>query len=173
MATIRDLTSLVPPPEQPQKQWNWDRIESNLGFIVPDDYRQIVDTHGRGKFDNFLRVFTPDDLGQQIQIKRDALRMAANSQELFGVQPTETPYPIEALTVCAYTDNGDDIYWSSDSSSDPNTWRIVVHATRDEEWDAFDGPLIEFLVAVFSGSYVCPIFPDDFPGSAVSRFVSQ
>lgn len=173
MATIGDLTSLVPPPEQPRNQWGWGHIESDLGFIVPDDYREIVGTYGRGKFDNFVRVFTPDELGRKIQIKRDALRMAANSQELLGVPPTDTPYPIEALTVCAYTDNGDDIYWITDSGSDPNTWRIVVHATRDEEWDAFDGPLIEFFVVVFSGSYVCPTFPDGFPDSAGSRFVSQ
>ncbi|MGC7250000.1 hypothetical protein RBA00_13230, partial [Mycobacteroides abscessus subsp. massiliense] len=43
------------------------------------------------------------------------------------------------------------------------------YSVRDR-WEEFDGTLLEFLVAIFSKSYVCPIFPDDFPAQDGSYF---
>ncbi|MGC7299260.1 hypothetical protein RA988_22400, partial [Mycobacteroides abscessus subsp. massiliense] len=55
-------------------------------------------------------------------------------------------------------------------SADSNKWPVVIQATRDNEWDKFDGSLLEFLVSVFGRTYVCPIFSDDFPEQDGSYF---
>ncbi len=177
MALIEDLTTLVAPPGATSHVTrDWGAIDARLGFVTPPDYREIVETYGSGKFDDFLMVLMPQDsnvhldLWSQISGWRDALRMSVDSERLLGVPPAVVPYPIESLTACAYTDNGDVIYWLTSGSADPNEWPVVIQATRDNEWDEFDGSLLEFLTSVFSRTYVCPIFPDDFPEQDGSYF---
>ncbi|MBA0045352.1 SMI1/KNR4 family protein [Mycobacteroides sp. LB1] len=177
MALIEDLTALIAPPYAASRVTrDWEAIDADLGFVTPLDYREIVETYGSGKFDDFLMVLMPQDsnihldLGSQISGWRDALRMSLDSERLLGVPPAVVPYPIESLTACAYTDNGDVIYWLTSESADPNEWPVVIQATRDDEWDKFDGSLLEFLDSVFSQTYFCPIFPDDFPEQDGSYF---
>lgn len=174
---ISDLTALVAPPHASGgTTTDWDSVDVNLGFVTPCDYREIVEIYGPGSFDNFLIVLMPQhdniylDLGSQISAWRDNLRMSFDSEWLLGVPPGVVPYSIESLTACAYTNNGDVIYWLTNESADPNDWPVVIQATRDNEWDKFDGSLLEFLVSVFSRTYVCPIFPDDFPELDASYF---
>ena len=173
MSTVQDLTSIVPPPSDIVTAWDWDQIHRDLGFVTPSDYQQIINAYGNGKFDDFLRVFAPTDLSSQIKTKREALHMSADSEELFGVPPEVMPYPIESLAACAYSDNGDVIYWRTQDSADPNKWPVVIHATRDEEWDEYEGTILDFLVAIFDRSYVCPLFPDSFPDANGSMFAPQ
>ncbi|WP_131809344.1 hypothetical protein [Mycobacteroides immunogenum] len=145
----------------------WAAIDSGLGFVTPADYRAIIDTYGSGSFDDFLIVLSPQsdnkylDLSSQITVRREALR---------GLTHEVIPYSIDLLTACAYTNNGDVVYWLADKTVDPNEWPIIVNASSDDEWDRFEGGLLDFLISVFNRSYVCPIFPDDFPEQDGSYF---
>src|SRR5687767_119959 len=68
----------------------------------------------------------------------------------------------------AGTDNGESIYWARTPSSGPDDWTIVVNAARDwEDWPAFEGGLVEFLVVVFATEYQCSAFPQDFPSTSL------
>ena len=169
MSSIKNLAALVQPVRQivPKEPKEWASIDNGLGFVTPADYRSIIDTYGSGSFDDFLIVLSPQnsnkylDLSSQIAVRREALR---------GLTHEVIPYSIDLLTACAYTNNGDVVYWLADKAVDPNEWPIIVNASRDDEWDRFDGGLLDFLIAVFNRSYVCPIFPDDFPEQDGSYF---
>ncbi|WP_165609637.1 hypothetical protein [Mycobacteroides saopaulense] len=166
MSSIQDLAAVVTPLGRVAPK-EWTAIDSDLGFVTPADYRSIIDTYGSGSFDDFLIVLSPQngnkylDLSSQIAVRREALH---------GLTHEVIPYPIDLLTACAYTNNGDVVYWLADKAVNPNDWPVVINASRDDEWDRFNGGLLDFLVAVLDRSYVCPIFPDDFPEQDGSYF---
>ncbi|AMU55107.1 Uncharacterised protein [Mycobacteroides abscessus subsp. abscessus] len=166
MASIEEFAVLVTPPGHVEQK-DWLAVNRELGFETPGDYQLIIDHYGRGSFDDFLYVMQPLNDNKFLDL---ASQIAANHEMLHALTNETIPYPVESLFKCASTDNGDSIYWLTDKSSEPNEWPIVINAARDDRWEEFDGTLLEFLVAIFSKSYVCPIFPDDFPAQDGSYF---
>jgi len=166
MSSINDLLAIVAPPATATASGSserWISVHSAIGFTTPTDYREIVDAYGAGAFGNFLWVYQPQldnkflDLQTQIPAQADVLRELKEMGD-------EPPHQISSLKACGVTDNGDVIYWVTGQSQDPDDWTIAINAPRDDEWSEYNGSLVDFLVAVLSRSYVCPIFPDDFPG---------
>jgi hypothetical protein len=174
MAPIDDLISVSAPPTGIGDQ-DWSGAEADLGFAPPNDYRAIVNTYGRGIFGDFLWVMMPSDeqprmgIDTQIGATRQAFQMLANT---LGNSAPEAlpPYDVNALVPCAATNNGDTIYWITDRSLDPDQWPVTVQPPRDPTWHDYDGTLLDLLVAVLTGDYVCPAFPPDFPESIGAVF---
>ncbi|WP_078288796.1 hypothetical protein [Mycobacterium sp. D16R24] len=172
MSSINDLSAIVAPPvtaSRSDSTGGWMNIHSAIGFTTPTDYREIVDTYGAGGFGNFLWVYQPQSDNKFLDLKTQISMQAGALRELKEIGD-EIPHQISSLKACGVTDNGDVIYWVTEQSQDPDGWTIAVNAPRDDEWSEYDGSLLDFLVAVFSGAYVCPIFPDDFPGQGGSLF---
>lgn len=168
MASIEELIALVPPPGAAPGPRDWASVDHELGFETPHDYQSIVDTYGRGSFSGFLYVMQPLDDNRSLDIN---YRTNMSQDILRALTEEVIPYPIDSLLQCASTDNGDSIYWlTRESPRDPNKWPLVMNVARDDEWAEFDGTLLDFLVAIFNRSYVCPIFPDDFPDYAGNTF---
>jgi hypothetical protein len=174
MASIADLIRVSPPPDR-GAQNDWTSVDAELGFVTPTDYRQIVDTYGRGLFGDFLWVMLPSDdqprisLGTQIESARQSFQLLA--EILAGSVPEALPpYDVNTLIPCAATNNGDTIYWITDRATSPDRWPVTVQPSRDPAWDEFDGPLLDFLVAVFIGEHGCPAFPPEFPAASGMTF---
>jgi hypothetical protein len=161
------LGSLAPPPANRPVRPDWAGPETRLGLQLPRDYQALVETYGAGKFDDYLVVYTPgsprDTIDLECQLASGTKRLAyhqAHNEQL--------PYPPEDLLQIAGTDNGESIYWARTPGARPDDWTIVVNAARDwEDWPAFNGGLVEFLVAVFSAEYQCSAFPEDFPSTTL------
>jgi hypothetical protein len=170
MTSIADLTRVCAPPTG-TGTYDWSGVHADLGVRIPGDYRAIVNTYGPGLFGNFLWVMMPSDdrprmsIRTQIGAAREAFQMLA---DMLGNSAPEAfpPYDVNALVPCAATNNGDTVYWITDRSTDPDQWHVTVQAARDPTWYEIDGSLLDFLVAVITGDYVCPVFPPEFPGSA-------
>ncbi|MCZ4123102.1 SMI1/KNR4 family protein [Streptomyces sp. H39-S7] len=164
--SIENLTSVCPPPEDPPRiRPDWNQVEGDLGFRLPADYRQLIETYGPGSFDGFLHVFQPAsphrplDLAHQIDTSVAALRTLRDdfSEEV----PFRLEQPYEILTF-AVTDNGDQCYWLR-TGDDPDQWTVLVNEARGPEWFPFDGNATAFLAATLSRRITVPVFPDDFP----------
>ncbi len=163
---IEDLAARV-RSEGSANQHDWARLHQHLGFVTPRDYQQIIDTLGAGEFDEFLLVLDPQNDNRYLDLKSEA---NVRRQALLRLTHEVIPYPIESLTACAYTNNGDVIYWITDRSVDPDDWAVTINAARDDEWDEFDGTLLDLLVALLTRTHVSPIFPEDFPNPAGVTF---
>ncbi|MDX1876085.1 hypothetical protein SBI67_28530 [Mycolicibacterium sp. 120266] len=163
---IKDLAARV-RPECTVTQRDWARLYRHLGFVTPRDYEQIVDTYGAGEFDEFLLVLDPQNDNQYLDLKS---QVNVRRQALLGLTSEVIPYSIESLTACAYTNNGDVIYWITDRSVNPDDWTVTINAARDNEWDEFDGTLLDLLVGLFTRTHVSPFFPEDFPSPAGVTF---
>lgn len=157
------LRELVAPPRSPVLVPNVSAVSAFDG--LPSDYPALLSIYGRGAFDNFLWLHNPPESGTPLDL--DRARRSARS-ELVDHQTdefvlTQSASFLDSLVPCAVTDNGDRCFWRTDRSSRPNRWTVVAHTPRDGDWDEYPGTLAEFLYAVMSRQYSCPIFPDDFP----------
>jgi hypothetical protein len=65
------------------------------------------------------------------------------------------------LLACGVTHNGEHVFWVTEPSNHPDSWRVAVNEARGPDWYTFDGGLVAFLAAVFSGRIDVPLFPDD------------
>ncbi|WJR35312.1 hypothetical protein P3F83_08065 [Mycobacteroides immunogenum] len=169
MASIEDLTALVPPPPAfGHAIRDWEAIDSDLGFVTPRDYRAIVDAYGAGVFGGFLWLMLPESNAKRLNMQAEITAQRHVLRELAEFE--EVPYEIESLIPCGATNNGDTFFWRTNGFSASAQWTIVVNSGRDPQWDEYQGNLLDFLVDVFSNRYKCQVFPEDFPAEGDRNF---
>jgi hypothetical protein len=174
MHALGDLLLILPPPKTtPHPAIDWQAVEADLGTTLPTDYKAFISTYGLGRIDDFLLVYHPTAANPNVrlsyQVQRDlrSLRILQNDGADY-IRFALCPEP-SGLLPWARTIDGDVCYWLT-QSDDPDDWAVVVGEVRGPEWAEFHGSMAEFLAAVLTKKYVCPIFPDDFP-SARPTFV--
>jgi SMI1-KNR4 cell-wall len=60
--SIEKLIVLVPPPENPVDNGTpemWGEVEQSLGFALPEDYKQLINTYGAGWFAGWIHINSP------------------------------------------------------------------------------------------------------------------
>lgn len=165
---LDELTRLLPPPTGSSGgPIDWSVVDVAVGTSLPPDYKAFCDTYGPGSIDDFLVVYHPTTSNQyrrlqpQIEGGLWALRYLREHSE-------DIPYPISpepgGVLPWGRTDNGDVGYWRT--VGPPVQWTVVVNESRGPVWVEFSGTLVEFLLAVLTRRFVCPVFPDDFPSSS-------
>jgi hypothetical protein len=144
MSDLDELTSLVPPPDEPPPAIDWDAARAALGFELPADYRELAERYGGGAIAG-LRLLVPGhpnryvDLLRQVEPQRWALQTLIDE----GI---EQPYAPEQLLPWGIDDAGNCVWWLMEGS-----WPVVANEARGEDWQRFDGSTVAFLAAILSG----------------------
>lgn len=160
MAAITDLVQICPPPPGPVSV-DWGAVESAVGAELPADYKQLATVYGPGKFCEYLWVHHPHGPTEWVDLRGPlpaTLRRRLRQDRATGAFPV--PHDPDNLFVCGVTDNGEYLFWVTDPADDPDAWRIAVNQARGPGWYTFDGGLVAFLAAAFSGRIEVPLFPD-------------
>lgn len=164
--TVRDeLLRLVPPPPAPSAHIDWDRVESDLGVALPEDYKWLAETYGPGRFDDFLSILHPGSPFHPTRLVEAAERAAEILDQLHESGLESIPYQTDELLAVGKTDNGDMIYWVTKPEGEPDSWTVVANGARNTKWPHFDGGIVAFLLAVLSGAVRLDVFPRDFPSA--------
>lgn len=61
-SSVRDLTMLIPPPENPVgagSAESWGSFEAEFGFPFPADFRSLIDVYGAGGFFDEIGIVSP------------------------------------------------------------------------------------------------------------------
>ncbi|MFB6437355.1 SMI1/KNR4 family protein [Streptomyces sp. NPDC056411] len=144
------VTARVPPPvEAVNGRGDWVDAERALGTRLPDDYKRLVETYGRGDFWGALCLCTPFGADNPV-------RLEANLLEDFGPMrerwPEDYPHPFfpepGGLLTWAVTDSGAQLCWLTEGS--PESWPVVIWS-RDADYERFDGGVAAFLDGWTSG----------------------
>jgi hypothetical protein len=174
LPALQRLVSIVPPPQSAGSgPVDWDRVENGMRTALPADYKEMIETYGRGSFDGFLWVLQPSDPNKNLDLESRRVEAMWSLRILQSDPSTQAygggesvPYRVEEgaeeIIPWAVTDNGDICYWVARWES-PDEWTVAVNEGGAPEWESFDGSATQFLLEVFSGTFSSEIFPEDFP----------
>jgi hypothetical protein len=159
--SLTKLFEISPPADHPvEAEGDWAVIEKQLGMRLPDDYRLIVESYGKGSFADFLNPIIPfpDPANFLCRLKDSILR---HERDLHAEYPDDFPFPVYpdagGLFPWATTDNGDTLYWLT--AGEPDCWQVVVWESRGPEHVIYPFGAAEFLQRWLSGTLECPVFP--------------
>lgn len=144
----------------------WDVVESQVGAILPPDYKEFINEYGTVSINNFIWILTPFDEDEYVnlikrgkEISKTYIESKMNSPEYFkhDVFPSKG-----GILPWGYTENGDELYWLADGTS--NEWHVIVYESRSSDYYEYSMGMVEFIYRIISGKLRCNAFPDDFPG---------
>ncbi len=163
-----ELLSVVVPPTQPvDSSGDWGEVVTQLGFSLPVDYMQFVETFGSGSLNDFIWVMNPFAANRNINLLYHLSRALGGLRLLKENHPELVPYPLlfepGGLFPWGATDNGDLLCWITRGES--GHWPTVVLARHSSDTAKFAMPMTAFLAGLLSGKLVCNLLP----GSLASR----
>ncbi|MEU6868930.1 histone-like nucleoid-structuring protein Lsr2 [Streptomyces sp. NPDC046876] len=159
MTDISALTCLCPPSGSPTAI-RWEPVEATLGMPLPADYKQLAETYGPGRFNNYLGVFHPHGVTEYVNLTGPMparIRGQLHQQARQGRLPV--PHDPDALFAIGSTDNGEYLFWITEPADQPDRWRITVNEARGPGWFDYDGNLTGFLTSILTGHTHVPHFP--------------
>lgn len=161
MAVINELMRVVPPPNCPvNARGDWNRVESDLGLVLPADFKVLIGAYGLGQFLDFITPLTPFD-PEDLLISH-ARRLVEAERSFRAVHPQNCPYPSYpepgGLLEWAGTDNGDRLCWLTEG--EPEGWITVAWNPRSWRYDTHDVGAAEFLLGWLTGGITTTIFDD-------------
>ena len=162
MTDIRTLTRICPPPPRSPDFIDWEAVEARLGMRLPEDYKELASTYGPGRFSGYLQIFHPEAQSEYVDLTGPMpvrIRTQIHKDYTQGSHPV--PYNPQHLFLMGSTDNGEYLFWVTEPSESPNSWRIAINEARGSRWFTFDGTLIAFLSSALNGETVVPQFPKD------------
>lgn len=167
MDKLVELKQIMPPPTHLMHAIaDWTKVEAELRSHLPSDYKAFVEVYGPGAVDEFLWVYHMAPTYPNLLLTREAPADLVGLRDLreAGVKYIWYPlFPEEGgLFPWGRTFDGDSLFWRTESDN-PDQWSVVVKESRGPEWDEYPGTMTEFLAAVLTKRYDCPIFPEYFP----------
>ncbi|MCL7495679.1 SMI1/KNR4 family protein [Streptomyces sp. MCA2] len=145
----RVIERVPPPAEAVNGRGNWADKELALGTRLPDDYKRLVETYGRGDFWGALCLCTPFGDDNPVRLEADLVEVFGPLRESW---PEEHPYPFfpepGGLLTWAVTGDSAQLCWLTEGP--PESWPVVIWS-RDSEYERFDCGAAAFLEGWISG----------------------
>lgn len=168
MQGLDQLRRIAPPPgDSTGRSVDVERVRTELGVGLPNDYLALVREWGAGEFDDFIGVYEPGHPNVNVELVEKARGWSWALHELRdggGALPFDPDVGPGGLLTWGSTGNGDPCFWHL-RSEDPASWTIVVQEGRGPNRHLYEGGLVDFLVAVLRGRERVSVFPEDYPRS--------
>ncbi|MFE6510212.1 hypothetical protein ACFVDI_21120 [Nocardioides sp. NPDC057767] len=134
---IDDLLSKL-RRESAHLEFDWAEIEDGAGFVLPQDYKDLMHAFGPGVLSEYLVLWAPEVIVKVVR------RRSERTDALLSPNRAFRPDRLGGLVPWASSDAGPMFYWRA-GSSDSSTWDIAVHLDDDDEWIYRELSTIDFL----------------------------
>ncbi|MEU8792620.1 SMI1/KNR4 family protein [Streptomyces sp. NPDC048643] len=121
---VEHLTEII-PPGAPRRSRDWATAEHQLGTLLPEDYKELVETYGGGVFDETIRLLDPQCPDEDYKPLAQATARAEILADLrqSEAKPTEPQNESEAQVLPrAIEESGAYLYWLRRPGQKPNEW---------------------------------------------------
>lgn len=175
--SISHLTNVLAPPPHALatgRADEWEAIASQIGAVLPKDYKDFIAVYGQGCIDGFLWVYSPFTTNAYLNLLSQS-KVIFNSLRLLHEEfKVLLPFPVFPETDGVFpwgcSDNGDYMYWRFRNGRLQQP--LVVAESRGPRWQEFDMSMTDFLAEVLAGRVKVSVFPGDFP-TAKPSFVAK
>jgi len=160
--TLDSLQRIMPPPAHPYNTGapdQWPSVEAQLGFQLPQDYKDFINTYGTGLIAGFMVIVSPwcpnyvDNLIGDYNGLLTAFRLAR--------ERNLCPYPLfpepDGLFPWGSDDQGHRLFWHQ--VGHPDKWPIVVGSPDGPFFWSYQQTLTDLLVAWLSYDQFYRPFP--------------
>lgn len=158
--TLASLLIVLSPPATPYERGineEWPAIESTLRIVLPNDYKEYINTFGTGRINGYLSPYNPFSDNRFLNLVKqipNQLGILQRIKDEWGNE--ECPYPLypepHGLLPWGVTGNGNVLLWATIGCADD--WTIVVSGGRNPGYEEFDMSMTDFLVKLLSGNIV-------------------
>ncbi|MFW0785424.1 hypothetical protein AAFP35_12960 [Gordonia sp. CPCC 206044] len=166
--SIETLASLVTPPKA-VPTYDFGYIESALGFLLPDDYKQLMTVYGGGTFGGYLNIMEPT-VDSLVESGRHLQASLTYRRDLFGDAQWTYPDGSSAPVIIDDADpvpffgwggamNDESGYWHM-RGGDPNEWAVAVIADGVNDYDPRG--LVAYLTHVIKGEFPTDVFSAEY-----------
>jgi hypothetical protein len=160
---IRELKRLVPPPRCPRNGGSralFREIERQLGFHLPDDYKEIVTLYGDGRWQDFWYLYNPFSDNRHLNLIKQSPRDDATGLNCLSAERAirnqfgdAYPHAIWPETGGVFpwgvTDNGGRLFWRM--RGDPARWPTVYYPSRDPDFRVLRRSTSRILLGAVTG----------------------
>ncbi|MFD3516653.1 hypothetical protein [Streptomyces sp. NPDC058657] len=145
----------------------WGEIEDALDTLLPEDYKGLVETFGKGEFSEFFRILTADSAKTFDLLhwwnSYCARSPRGESDPLLGPYQVYRPN-LPGLIPWAHGELKTGYFWLASSEVDPSNWPILTRSDR-YPWQQVNMSTSEFLYRVltdtdFEPFSIARLFPD-------------
>ena len=172
---LERLRRLLPPPAdpvEPGRPDGWPAVEAALGTGLPSDFKAFIERYGSGVVDDFLYLFNPFTQGPDgnLLVEKDrVLTGYRQTRARFPDRLALPPFPDEGgVLPLGRTDNGDELYWVTDSQ--PDDWPVALLEARAARQELHPMPVTGFLAALAANQLASRILPEDLLRRPSHRF---
>lgn len=156
------INEVLPIPSHKNEPHDWGCIESEIGFIFPDDYKTLIDNYGGGGINEFLWILSPFTKCKNLNMIEKYNEMKAAFCQMKTEFPEMLPFDFydgkQGLFPWGITDNGDELYWHLCGTE----VGIVVFESRYSSYQTFNIDVTDFLYGLLTKQIICSAFPLDF-----------
>lgn len=155
VAPLEELLSILPPMNPIGSHGDWAAVESDLGLLLPEDYKQFISRYGAGTISGlivvgnpFVQPVTPRKFWQNwVDIYRDIA--AYGTKILYDLYP-DCP----GLLPCGDYADFDIINWLT--GKDANDSELIYYSRSEGFFNLGRTTLTQFLVQLLTGSTALP-----------------
>lgn len=160
--SVEELATLVGFPVSREFIVPWADIEFELGAVLPQDYKEIIEHFGPGEFSPFLTLLVPGVASPALELRHNLSRLQ-NSLEMLAPANPIAPYAVfpalRGIIPWAVSGTGEIYYWETSQSSG-DYWSVVVRESRGPLSFRFSGGSEAFLLSLFRNELSIPFIPN-------------
>ncbi|HEX7306142.1 SMI1/KNR4 family protein [Lentzea sp.] len=150
---VDELVTLLGWEPREDVALGWQEAERRLGFVFPEDYKQLMTAFGTGLFDDFVGLVSP----AEDEVAFDEFeREFAEALELAGERVARGTLPHclwpEPGGIIPWGGAGDGVtlFWRTESD-DPDDWTVVYCDDDFSRWEEYRGGAPAFLLDLLAG----------------------
>lgn len=129
---------------------HWGETEERLGLALPEDYKRLAETFGKGLFSDFLQILSVAPGGAfDLSTTWQSLSVDAPAE---GEDPLYAPYRIYqpgqiGLIPWGFSQTEGEYFWLENGKA-ADEWPIVTRGRGYQEWRQVDMSTPEFIYRV-------------------------
>ena len=126
---LKVIKKLAPPPKEPQcPKGSWKKVELQIGFKLPPDYKQFIAAYGTGSLQSFMHIWNYLDVPSGTHLP-NVIKQITSEYEFdkkAGYPIDFTPYPQSGCLIpFCNTDDGNYLSWRT--TGNPSDWCVVAY----------------------------------------------